>query len=75
LTRDGIGPNASVVEKLDTNVEARETGTSGPVDTGGNGPQRAKQASSIGFGREGAICELIEFMQIPPPVRATKRRL
>jgi hypothetical protein len=41
-------------------------GTSGPIDADGNGPQRARQASSIGFGREGAICEYNEIMQILP---------
>src|ERR1700730_6671236 len=46
--------------------EAWEIGTSGPIDADGGGPQRASRASSIGFGREGAICEYIEIMQIPP---------
>ena len=45
-------------------------GTSGPIDAGGNGPQRATRASDTGFGREDAICEYIEIMQISP-VRAT----
>src|ERR1700730_10527721 len=44
----------------------KEIGTSGPIDADGNGPQRARQASSIGFGREGAICENDEIMQILP---------
>jgi hypothetical protein len=47
-------------------------GTSGPIDAGGNGPQRAKQASRMSFGREGVICEYIEIMQIPP--RFERRR-
>ena len=39
------------------------TGTSGPIDADGNGPQRARQASSsMGIGREGAICEEIDIM-------------
>src|SRR6266581_1863560 len=41
-------------------------GTSGPIDAGGNGPQRATRASDTGFGREDAICEYIEIMQILP---------
>jgi hypothetical protein len=41
-------------------------GRSGPIDAGGDGPQRAKQASSMGFGREDAICEYDEIMQILP---------
>src|SRR5713101_450348 len=41
-------------------------GTSGPINAGGNGPQRATRASDTGFGREDAICEYIEIMQIPP---------
>src|SRR5258705_10020862 len=56
-------------------VTCRETwliGTSGPIDAGGNGPQRAKQASRMSFGREGVICEYIEIMQIPP--RFERRR-
>jgi hypothetical protein len=46
--------------------EAWEIGTSGPIDADGGSPQRARRASSIGFGREGAICEYIEIMQILP---------
>jgi hypothetical protein len=49
-------------------------GTSGPIDAGDDGPQRATRASDIGFGREGAICENIEIMQ-SSPVRATMRCL
>jgi hypothetical protein len=41
-------------------------GTSDPIDAVGQRPQRAKQASSMGFGREDAICELDLVMQIPP---------
>jgi hypothetical protein len=41
-------------------------GTSGPIDAGGNGPQRATRASDTGFGREDAICEYIDIMQILP---------
>src|ERR1700733_7456856 len=65
-------PSAGVVEKCrhklesEGDLEAGEIGTSGPIDAGGNRPQRARQASSMGFGREGAICEYIEIMQIPP---------
>jgi hypothetical protein len=55
-------------------LEAGMTGTSGPIDADGNRSQRAKQASSMSFGREGAICEKDEIMQISP-VRATERRL
>jgi hypothetical protein len=29
----------------------------------------------MGIGREGAVCEYIEIMQIPSPVRATMRGL
>jgi hypothetical protein len=47
-------------------LEAWEIGMSGPIDADGNGPQRAVEASSMGFGREGTNCELIEIMQIPP---------
>ncbi len=47
-------------------------GTSGPIDAEGGGPQRARQASGMSFGREGAICEYIEIMQIPP--RFERRR-
>jgi hypothetical protein len=43
-----------------------EIGTSGPIDADENGPQRAVGASSMGFGREGAKCDVIEIMQIPP---------
>ena len=39
---------------------------SGPIDAGGIGPQRAARASKNSFGREGAICEYIEIMQILP---------
>ncbi len=42
--------------------ELRWIGTSGPIDADGNGPQRARQASSMGIGRESAICERIEIM-------------
>jgi hypothetical protein len=41
-------------------------GTSGPIDAGGNGPQRATRATDTGFGRGDAICECIEIMQILP---------
>src|SRR3981189_1850323 len=44
----------------------KEIGTSGPIDADGNGPQRARQASDMGSGREGAICEYDEIMQILP---------
>src|SRR5450755_2352836 len=50
-------------------VTYRETlmiGTSGPIDADEGGPQRAQRASSISIGREGAICESIEIMQILP---------
>jgi hypothetical protein len=66
LTRDGIGPNASVVEKCGNLLGSLEIGTSGPIKAGGGGPQRPRQASSISIGREGAICEYIEIMQILP---------
>jgi hypothetical protein len=59
------GPNASVVEaKLSGKLGV--IGTSGPINADGGGPQRAKQASSSGFGRGGAICEYDEIMQILP---------
>jgi hypothetical protein len=40
-----------------TTGKLREIGTSGPIDAGEDGPQRATRASDIGFGREDAICE------------------
>jgi hypothetical protein len=59
------GPNASVVEaKLSGKLGV--IGTSGPINADGGGPQRARQAPSIGFGRGGAICEYDEIMQILP---------
>jgi hypothetical protein len=74
LTRDGTRPNAGVVEKWRNLLGNLKIGRSGPIDAGGDGPQRAKQASSMGFGREDAICEYDEIMQILP-VRATTRCL
>jgi len=50
-------------------------GTSGPIDADGNGPQRARQASSMSIGREGVRCEEIEIMCKSSPVRATMRGL
>jgi len=47
-------------------LEAWGIGISGPIDADGNGPQTTVEASSMGFGREGANCELNEIMQIPP---------
>jgi hypothetical protein len=41
-------------------------GTSGPIDADGGGPQRARWTSSMSIGRQGAICEYIEIMQILP---------
>jgi hypothetical protein len=41
-------------------------GTKGPIDADGGHPQRVSGVSSIGFGREDAICEYIEIMQILP---------
>jgi hypothetical protein len=41
-------------------------GRSGPIDAGGDGPQRATQASGMGVGRGRAICEYDEIMQILP---------
>jgi len=41
-------------------------GTSGPIDAGGVRPQWARQASGMSIEREGAVCEYIEIMQIPP---------
>jgi hypothetical protein len=55
--------------------ELRWIGTSGPIDADGNGLQRARQASSMSIGREGAICEQIEIMFKSSPVRATMRGL
>jgi hypothetical protein len=66
LTRGGTRPNASVVEKWRNLLGSLMIGRSGPIDAGGDGPQRAKQASSMGFGREGAICEYDKIMQILP---------
>jgi len=42
---------------LVTYREALMIGTSGPIDADGSGPQRARRASSLSIGREGAICE------------------
>jgi hypothetical protein len=39
---------------------------SGPIKAGDGGLQRPEQASSMSVGREGAICEYIEIMQILP---------
>jgi hypothetical protein len=39
---------------------------SGPIDADGGGPQRVTGASCMSFGREDAICEYIEIMQILP---------
>jgi hypothetical protein len=66
-------PHPSLKLKL-TNWEAWEIGTSDPIDAGENGPQKVRQASSMGIGREDAICEYIEIMQISS-VRATMRCL
>jgi hypothetical protein len=41
-------------------------GTSGPIDADGGGPQSAQRASSMGIGREGAVCENDKLMQILP---------
>jgi hypothetical protein len=49
-------------------------GTSGPIGAGGGRAQQSDRKSSTGIGREGAICEYIEIMQISP-VRATMRCL
>jgi hypothetical protein len=53
-------------ENVDAEVGIRKIGKSGPIDADGSGPQRAQQASSANFGREGAGCEVIEIMQILP---------
>ena len=42
------------------------------AETALKGPTRA---SSTGFGREGAICEYIEIMQIPPRFERQSRCL
>src|SRR6185437_9747224 len=47
-------------------VKSGKVGRSGPTEADGGGPQRPKQASSMDIGREGAICEYIEIMQMPP---------
>jgi hypothetical protein len=49
-------------------------GTSGPIRAGDDRGQLSDRKSSTGIGREGAICEYIEIMQISP-VRATMRCL
>src|SRR5258706_11592711 len=49
-----------------TTGKQRKIGTSGPIDADGGGPQRARQASGMGFGRAGTICKYIEIMQILP---------
>jgi hypothetical protein len=64
-------PNASAVEKYVVRLGVRRIGASVPIDADGGGPQRARQASSISFGREGTICEIIIVMQISP-VRAMR---
>src|SRR5262249_1851563 len=51
-----------------------EVGTSGPIGAGGARAQQSDRKASTGIGREGAICEYIEIMQISP-VRATTRCL
>jgi hypothetical protein len=67
------GRTQAPMKNGDDLVEAL-TGTSGPIDAGEGDPQRARRASSMGIGREDAICGYIEIMQISP-VRATMRRL
>jgi hypothetical protein len=54
------------LKNVDTEVEVRRTGKSGPVDADEGGRQSAQVASSTSFGREDADCELIEIMQILP---------
>ncbi len=67
LTGGGNGRRARVVEKFEKSiVKPGKIGTSGPTETDGSGPQRPRQASSMDIGREGAICEYIEIMQMPP---------
>jgi hypothetical protein len=54
------------LKNVDTEVEVRRTGRSGPADADESGRQSAQVASSTSFGREEADCELIEIMQILP---------
>jgi hypothetical protein len=54
------------LKKVVTEAEVKEIGRSGPIDADGSGHQLAKEASSINVGREGAGCDVIEIMQIPP---------
>jgi hypothetical protein len=66
-------PNAST-EMIDKSLGCLVIGTSGPIRAGGNRGQQRDRKSSTSIGREGAICEYIEIMQISP-VRATMRCL
>jgi hypothetical protein len=60
------------LKNVDTKVEVRKTGTSGPVDADESGRQSAQRAPSMSFGRESTDCEVIEIMQNPPSVRTMK---
>src|SRR6266700_6092196 len=64
--RGGTGPDPGVVDEKQWLSGRFGIGTSDPIDAVGERPQRAKQASSMGFGREVAICELDVIMQILP---------
>jgi hypothetical protein len=73
-TRDGPQDRTRASLKSVACLDVRETGALVPIDADGGGPQRATQASSMRIGREGAICEVIEIMQISL-VRAMRPRL
>jgi hypothetical protein len=75
LTSDGVAERERRGKMSVTTGKLSMIGTSGPIDADGKGPQRARQASSMGIGREGAICEEIEIMCKSSPVRATMRGL
>jgi hypothetical protein len=68
-----LWPNAGV-EMIDKSLGSVVIGVSGPIRAGVDRGQQRDQRSSTGIGREGAICEYIEIMQISP-VRATTRCL
>jgi hypothetical protein len=80
LARDGQGraqaplKNANNVLASLEDLGSLEIGTSDPIDADENSPQRTVWTSGMGFGREGATCELIEIMQIPPRFEQRSRR-
>jgi hypothetical protein len=68
------GRTHASLRNIDKSLGNLEIGTSGPIRAGSDRGQLSDRKSSTGIGREGAICEYIEIMQISP-VRATMRRL